>query len=202
VIERDDFEKAETIGGMDLTFENARKNPTRSWASLVVIERKSLKVIYQKVVEDTVEFPYIPTFLAFREMPVLLKLYEEAEVKPDIFFIDGQGRAHPRRCGIASHFGVETGEVTVGVAKKRLFGYYDEPDPEKGSFRWLKYKGEVVGAVVRTREGSDPMFISVGHRISLKTAIDLVLETSVYRIPEPTRLAHNLLQNVRRGTLF
>ena len=187
---------------MDLTFENHRKNPTKTWASLVVIERKTLKVVYEKIIEDTVDFPYIPTFLAFREMPVLLRLYEQAEVKPDIFFIDGQGRAHPRRCGIASHFGVETGEVTVGVAKTRLFGYYDEPDNSRGSYTWLKFRGEIVGAVVRTKERSEPMFISVGHRISLETAVKLVLETSVYRVPEPTRLAHNILQKVRQGRLF
>jgi len=127
-----------------------------------------------------VDFPYIPTFLAFREMPLLLKLYEKAKVKPDIFFIDGQGIAHPRRCGIASHFGVETGEISVGVAKTKLFGYYREPAEERGSFTYLKQ----------------------GHRISLKTAIDLVLRTSRYRVPEPTRLAHNLLQRIRRESLF
>jgi len=149
-----------------------------------------------------VDFPYIPTFLAFREMPLLLKLYEKAKVKPDIFFIDGQGIAHPRRCGIASHFGVETGEISVGVAKTKLFGYYREPAEERGSFTYLKHGGEIIGAVIRTRERAAPIFVSVGHRISLKTAIDLVLRTSRYRVPEPTRLAHNLLQRIRRESLF
>ena len=187
---------------MDLTFEKSKENPTRAWASLVIIERKSLRTVYTLVVEDVVDFPYIPTFLAFREMPLLLKLYERAEVKPDVFFIDGQGVAHPRGCGIASHFGVETGEVSVGVAKTRLFGYFKEPDKKRGSRSWLTYRGKVLGAVVRTKDSTAPLFISVGHRISLDTAVDLVLETAKFRVPEPTRLAHNLLQKVRKGSMF
>jgi len=202
VIQRDDFGDIETVGGMDLTFESIKHNPTRAWASLVVIELKTLKPIYELVVEDTVSFPYIPTFLAFREMPLLLKLYEKTELKPDLFFVDGQGVAHPRGCGIASHFGVETGEVSVGVAKSRLFGYYKEPGDKKGEFSYLKFRDRIVGAVVRTRDRTAPVFVSVGHRISLRTAIDLVLETSRFRIPEPTRLAHNLLQKVRKGSLL
>ncbi|HIQ49059.1 MAG TPA: endonuclease V, partial [Aquifex aeolicus] len=145
--------------------------------------------------------PYIPTFLAFRELPLLLKLYETAKVKPDVYFIDGQGLAHPRGCGIASHFGVETGEVSVGVAKNRLFGYGKEPSSERGSYTYLRYKGKIVGAIVRTKEKAAPVYVSVGHRISLKTAIELVLKTSKYRVPEPTRLAHNFLQLVRREKL-
>lgn len=202
VVQRDDFEKVETVGGMDLTFEKIDENPTRAWASLVIVELKTLRPIYNLIVEDRVEFPYIPTLLAFREMPLLLKLYEKAKIKPDVFFIDGQGVAHPRGCGIASHFGVETGEVSVGVAKTRLFGHYKEPDLRKGSFTYLRYKDRIVGAAVRTKDNTQPVFVSVGHRISLKTAIDLVLKASKYRIPEPTRLAHNLLQRVRRESLF
>ncbi len=201
VIQRDDFEEIKTVGGMDLTFEDIKRDPTRAWASLVVIDLGTLKPIYEHVVEDVVEFPYIPTFLAFRELPLLLKLYRTAEVKPDVFFVDGQGVAHPRGCGIASHFGVETGEMSVGVAKSRLFGYAKEPGPKKGDFTYLRYKGRIVGAVVRTKDNAQPVYVSVGHRISLKTAIELVLKTSIYRVPEPTRLAHNLLQKVRREKL-
>ncbi len=201
VVQRDDFDEIKTVGGMDLTFEDIKRDPTRAWASLVVIELETLKPIYEHVVEDIVDFPYIPTFLAFRELPLLLKLYKTAEVKPDVFFVDGQGVAHPRGCGIASHFGVETGEVSVGVAKSKLFGYAKEPGPKKGDFTYLRYKGRIIGAVVRTKDNAQPVYVSVGHRISLKTAIELVLKTSIYRVPEPTRLAHNLLQKVRREKL-
>jgi hypothetical protein len=96
VILEDGFEKLELVGGMDLTFEDIKKTPTRAWASLVVLELKSLRPIYQKVMEGVVDFPYIPTFLAFREMPLMLELYKEAKVKADVYFIDGQGIAHPR----------------------------------------------------------------------------------------------------------
>lgn len=198
VLQKDDFQKVELIGGIDLTFENIRENPTRAWACLVVVRLQNLKPIYQKVVEGVVNFPYIPTFLAFRELPLMLRLYTEAEVKPDVFFIDGQGVAHPRGCGIASHFGVETGAVSVGVAKSKLFGFGREPDKRRGSYSYLTYRGNIVGAILRTKDYAEPIYVSVGHRISLMSAIKLVLACSVYRIPEPTRLAHNLLQKVRK----
>lgn len=199
VIQRDAFEKLELVGGIDLTFEKVQDNPTRAWASLVVLRLKDFKVVYQKVIEGVVDFPYIPTFLAFRELPLMLRLYQEAEVKPDVFFIDGQGVAHPRGCGIASHFGVATNSVSVGVAKKRLFGYYRDLGDKRGSYAYLTYRGQVVGAAVRTKDNTEPIYVSVGHLISLSTCIELVLRTSLYRIPEPTRLAHNLLQKVRKG---
>ncbi|MCX8060013.1 MAG: endonuclease V [Aquificaceae bacterium] len=199
VVQRDDFDRLELVGGIDLTFENVKQNPTRAWASLVVVRLVDLRVVYQKVVEGLVDFPYVPTFLAFRELPLILKLYQEAELKPDVFFVDGQGVAHPRGCGIASHFGVETNSVSVGVTKTRLFGYYKEPEGKRGSYSYLTYKGAVVGVALRTKDYSEPVFVSVGHRISLKTAIELVLKTSLYRVPEPTRLAHNLLQRVRKS---
>ena len=198
VVPRDDFLSINTVGGIDLTFENIKENPTRAWASIVVVELKTLRVIHQEVIEGIVDFPYIPTFLAFRELPLMIKLVESIEVKPDVYFIDGQGMAHPRGCGIASHFGVMTGSVSVGVAKTKLFGHYKEPENKKGAYSYLTHKGNIVGAAVRTKENSPPVFVSVGHRISLRTAIELVLKTSLYRIPEPTRLAHNLLQKVRR----
>jgi len=198
VVLKDNFKKLELIGGIDLTFESLKDTPTRAWACLVVIELKTLKPVYYKVVEGIVDFPYIPTFLAFREMPLMLELYKQAEVKADVYFIDGQGVAHPRGCGIASHFGVETGEPTVGVAKTKLVGYAKDPSWKKGSYHYMTYKGKVVGAVVRTRDYAEPIYVSAGNNISLNTAIELVLRTSIYRIPEPTRLAHNYLQRIRK----
>jgi len=199
VILEDRFEKLELVGGMDLTFEDIKKTPTRAWASLVVLELKSLRPIYQKVVEGVVDFPYIPTFLAFREMPLMLELYKEAKVRADVYFIDGQGIAHPRGCGIASHFGVETNTPTVGVAKTILVGKAQEPSSKRGSFSPIHYRGKVVGAVLRTKDNTAPVYVSPGHMISLNTALELVLKTCLYRIPEPTRLAHNLLQKVRKS---
>ncbi len=199
VIQRDGFQRVELIGGIDLTFEKMEENPTKAWACLVIVRLPDLRLVYQKTIEGIVDFPYIPTFLAFRELPLMLKLYQEAEIKPHVFFIDGQGVAHPRGCGIASHFGVETNSPTVGVAKRKLFGYYKDLGEKRGSFSYLTYKGNIVGAVVRTKDKVEPVYVSVGHLISLKTSIELVLKTSLYRIPEPIRLAHNLLQRVRKG---
>jgi len=198
VLQKDDFQEIRTVGGIDLTFQDIRNNPTKAWASLVVIDINTLKPIYEDVVEGIVDFPYIPTFLAFRELPLMLSLHQRVKKKPDVYFIDGQGVAHPRGCGIASHFGVITQSVSVGVAKTKLFGYYKEPDTKRGSWSYLTYRGNILGAVLRTRDNTEPIYVSVGHRISLKTAIELVLKTCLYRIPEPTRLAHNLLQKVRK----
>lgn len=200
VVQKDDFQEIRTVGGIDLTFQDIRNNPTRAWASLVVIDINTLKPVYEDVVEGIVDFPYIPTFLAFRELPLMINLHQGAKKKPDVYFIDGQGVAHPRGCGIASHFGVITQSVSVGVAKTKLFGYYKELSTKRGSWSYLTYRGNILGAVLRTRDNTEPIYVSVGHRISLKTAVELVLKTSIYRIPEPTRLAHNLLQKVRRKT--
>ncbi|MDM7266384.1 MAG: endonuclease V [Aquificaceae bacterium] len=199
VIQEDRFEKVELIGGIDLTFERIEENPTRAWACLAVVRLSDLRLVYYKVVEGVVDFPYIPTFLAFRELPLMLRLYQEAEVRPQVFFIDGQGVAHPRGCGIASHFGVETNSVSVGVAKTRLFGYYKNLGEKRGSYSYLTYKGNIVGVALRTKDGAEPIYVSVGHLISLKTAMELVLRTCIYLIPEPTRLSQNILHRVRKG---
>ncbi len=202
VVDRDavPLEEVRYIGGMDLTFKDLKKDPTEALVSLVVIDRKTLKPVDFVVHKTVVEFPYVPTFLAFRELPALLEVYDKAKVKPQVYFIDGQGKIHPRRCGIASHFGVETDSVSVGVAKSHLYGKFSYPCSKRGCFSFVKdpKTGEVLGAVLRTRESTYPVFVSVGNKISLPSAIRLVLETSRYRIPEPTRLAHNLLQKERR----
>ncbi len=201
VIREDSVSSVMTVGGVDLTFEDPKANPTRGWACLVVVDIQRLKPVYTHVVEGFVDFPYVPTFLAFRELPLMLKLYEEAKVKPDLFMIDGQGIAHPRGCGIASHFGVETQSASIGVAKTLLVGRYKALGGERGSTAQIVYKGRVVGMAVRTKTGAEPVYVSIGHRVSLSTAVELVLKTSIYRIPEPTRLAHNLLQRVRRDAI-
>ena len=198
--DRLELEKIRYIGGMDLTFKDLKRNPTEALVSLVVVDRKTLKPVDIVIKRTVVDFPYIPTFLAFRELPALLEIYDKAKIKPDVYFIDGQGKIHPRRCGIASHFGVETDTVAVGVAKSHLYGKFNYPCSKKGCFSFVKdpKSGEILGAVVRTKDNTYPVFVSVGNNISLKSAIRLVLETSKYRIPEPTRLAHNVLQKERK----
>jgi deoxyribonuclease V len=201
VIKIEVLKEIKTVGGIDVTFESSKENPTKAWACIVIISLDTLKPIYQKIIEDIVDFPYIPTFLAFRELPLMKRVYTEAEIKPDVIFIDGQGISHPRGCGIASHFGVEVNAVTVGIAKKKLLGNYESPKETRGSYSYLIYNGEVIGAVLRTKDKVKPLFVSIGHKISLEKAIELVLKTSIHRIPEPLRLAHNLLQKLRKQVL-
>jgi len=198
--DRISLEEVRYIGGMDLTFKDLKMNPTEALVSLVVVDFHTLKPVEVIIKRTEVDFPYIPTFLAFRELPALLEVYNLSKLKPDLYFIDGQGKIHPRKCGIASHFGVETDTIAVGVAKSHLYGKYELPCARRGCFSYVKNPktGEILGAVVRTRTNTYPVFVSVGNNISLPTAIKLVLKTSKYRIPEPTRLAHNVLQKKRK----
>jgi len=202
IVERDEipFEKIRYIGGMDLTFKDLKRNPTEALVSLVVVDKETLKPVEVIVEHTEVDFPYIPTFLAFRELPPLLEVYKKSKITPDVFFIDGQGKIHPRKCGIASHFGVEANVSAVGVAKSHLYGKYEFPCSKRGCLSYVKdpKTGEVLGAVVRTKTNTYPVFVSVGNKVSLPTAVRLVLQTSKYRIPEPTRLAHLVLQKKRK----
>ena len=198
--DRVDIDKVRYLAGMDLTFKELKRNPTEALVSLVVVDLETLKPVEAIVERTIVDFPYIPTFLAFRELPALLDIYKKSKIKPDLYFIDGQGKMHPRRCGIAAHFGVETDTVAVGVAKSHLYGKFNPPCEKRGCFSYVKdpKTGQILGAVLRTRDRVQPVFVSVGNNISLPSALRVVLKSSKYRIPEPTRLAHNLLQKKRR----
>lgn len=143
-------------------------------------------------------FPYIPGLLSFREAPACIEAVEKLKLEPDAFIIDGQGIAHPRRLGLASHLGLFFDKPTIGCAKSRLTGSFEEPAPEKGSYSPLQDGGEVIGAVVRTRTNVEPVFVSVGNKCRLEDAIEVILScTTKYRLPEPTRLAHQLVSTLR-----
>jgi deoxyribonuclease V len=140
-----------------------------------------------------VRFPYVPGYLSFREIPVVLAALARLRQQPDLILCDGQGIAHPRRVGIASHLGVLTGTPTIGVAKSRLIGEHEEPRAVRGVWSALRDGEELIGAVLRTRVGTKPLYVSIGHRVSLETAIEFVLAcTTRYRLPETTRAAHRL----------
>jgi len=147
-----------------------------------------------------ITFPYIPGLLSFRESPVCIAAVEKLKEEPDAFMIDGQGIAHPRRFGIASHLGLLFDKPTVGCAKSRLTGSFEEPGSEKGAYSPLKDNQEVIGAVVRTRTNVEPVFVSVGNKCVLKDAVDVTLAwTTKYRLPEPTRLAHQMVSKMKLG---
>ena len=186
VISQDRFGDIKTVAGVDLGF---KKDIAR--ASVVVLSFPELQLIDGVLVESPVPFPYIPGLLSFRETPPLLKAFDQLNTEPDLIIADGQGIAHPRRFGIASHLGLILDRPTVGCAKSRLWGRHKQPKNEAGSIEYLYDKGEIIGAAVRTRSNVSVVYVSVGHRISLDSAIRLTLACCRrYRLPETTRYAH------------
>jgi deoxyribonuclease V len=189
--------KIETIAGADISFN--KFEPT-VYAGLVVLRLPTLEVVEEVGVMSETKFPYVPGLLSFRETPSVLEAWAKLKTEPDAVMFDGQGIAHPRRIGIASHVGLLINRPTLGCAKSVLVGKYEEPGAERGSWSELIDKGEVVGAAVRTKTNVQPIFVSPGHLIDLQGAIDLTLQADGgYRQPEPTRRAHLLVNALRRG---
>lgn len=188
-VEREDrFGPVRHVGGVDIGFEDSGRI-TR--AALVVLRFPDLALVERVIVRQPTRFPYIPGLLSFREIPALLQALAHVRIEPDVILCDGQGIAHPRRFGLASHFGVIADRPTIGVAKQRLVGQYREPRQRRGAWSALQDKDEVIGAALRTRAETQPLFVSTGHRVSLESAIDLVMAcTPRYRLPETTRQAH------------
>ena len=157
-----------------------------------------LEHVETSTAQQETRFPYIPGLLSFREAPACLEAVEKLARQPALFMIDGQGVAHPRRLGLAAHLGLFFDRPTIGCAKSRLIGNYDEPGPEKGAYSLLYDGQEVIGAVVRTRSRVKPVFVSVGNKCRLEDAIRITLAcTTRYRVPEPTRLAHQAVSRIR-----
>ncbi|RLI89091.1 MAG: deoxyribonuclease V [Candidatus Altiarchaeales archaeon] len=178
-----------TIGGVDQAFPE--KDRVRS--CIVVLSFPELNEIEKAFSEIEMDFPYIPGLLAFREGPSIIEAYKKLRKKPDILMIDGHGIAHPRRMGIATHVGILLDIPTIGVAKKKLIGDFKAPE-KVGEYEPLGYQNEIIGAVLKSREGCNPIFISPGHKISLKNGIEVVKKClKGHKLPEPTRLAHKFV---------
>jgi deoxyribonuclease V len=187
----------ETIAGTDISFN--KFEPT-VYAGIVVLRLPSLEVLEEVGVVSETRFPYVPGLLSFRETPSVLEAWAKLKCEPDAVMFDGQGLAHPRRVGIACHVGLLIERPTLGCAKSVLVGKYEEPPEERGAWTEMIDKGETVGAAVRTKTRVQPIFVSPGHLIDLPGAIRLTLECDGgYRQPEPTRLAHHLVNALRRG---
>ncbi|MGR6121122.1 MAG: deoxyribonuclease V [Candidatus Nitrosoglobus sp.] len=190
VITEDRFGQVQAVAGVDVGFEEQGKI-TR--AAVVVLRLDGLSLIEQVIARQPTRFPYIPGLLSFRECPAILAALEKLTVLPDLLLCDGQGIAHPRRFGIACHLGVLTNLPSIGVGKSRLVGKHGPVPDTRGDWTPLVDRRETVGAVLRTRTGVSPIFVSPGHRISLPTAIDYVMAcTTRYRLPETTRAADKL----------
>ena len=188
------------VAGADIAIN---KNSSEGYAGIIVMRYPELQVVEESSGTAELTFPYIPGLLAFREMPVLLKAFSHLKQEPDLIFIDGQGLAHPRRFGIACHLGLVLDKPTIGCAKSRLWGRHDEPGSKRGSFSHLLDKeGNVLGAVLRTRERTNPIYVSIGHKIDLPTAIQYTLACCRgYRVPEPTRQADIYVGKLKRTQL-
>ena len=180
------------IAGADVSYT---KESEIFYASVVVFNLQTMQRIEAVTASGTVGFPYIPGLLSFRESPILLKAFAKIKSEPDVIILDAQGIAHPRGIGLASHIGLLLDKPSIGCAKTRLIGEYNEMSREAGSHSQLTIQGKVVGAVLRTRKNVKPVFVSPGHKVDVNTSIELILKSCRgYRLPEPVRQAHNLVK--------
>ena len=182
-------ERPRLVAGADVAYS---RRTHRVYAAVVVVELPSLETVESVGVTRAATFPYIPGLLSFRELPPLLDAFEQLSRAPDVVVFDGQGLAHPRRFGLACHAGLLLDAPSIGCAKTRLVGEHGPVPDRRGGSTSLRVNGEAVGAVVRTREGVNPVFVSPGHRADTPSAVDLVLALAArYRLPEPQRRAHH-----------
>ncbi len=185
------------IGGADLSYN---KGSDEFYAGIVVLDYGTMKPAAYSTVIRRSPFPYIPGLLSFREIPSLMEAWERLPFQPDIVAFDGHGIAHPRRMGIATHFGLLTDRPTIGCAKKRLTGQYEEPPLIRGAYTPILDGEETIGFALCTKDRIKPVFVSPGHLISLEQSREIMLHCARgYKIPEPTRQAHLLANRLRRG---
>jgi deoxyribonuclease V len=192
----------EIVAGVDNTYIT-RDGKTTAGAVVVALTFPAMEIVETAVAWQPIAFPYVPGLLSFREAPAVLAACADLSVEPDVFLFDGQGYAHPRRLGLASHLGLFLERPTIGCAKSRLVGEYEEPERVFGAHTPLVDRGEVVGAAVRTRPRHKPLFVSPGHKISVETAVTIVLACcrDGAFLPEPTRLAHETVTRERRARI-
>lgn len=200
VILTDHFSFSHCVGGMDVS---NNLYDTMIYASAVVLDKKNLQLVEEAAIAQNQLFPYIPGFLGFREAPALVAAFKQLKRQPDLLLVDGHGISHPRGLGIASHLGVLLNIPTIGVAKSILIG---QPERTLGSAKGdtvpLIWKGKQIATLLRTKERCNPLIISIGHRISLTSALDIVLQCQTrYRLPEPTRQAHLAANRCRKAAL-
>ncbi|XHX78206.1 MAG: deoxyribonuclease V [Stenomitos frigidus ULC029] len=190
IVTIDDFDTIRHVAGVDVGFES---EGTITRAAIAVLDLETLQVLDRAIARRPTTFPYIPGFLSFREVPAVLDALAKITVIPDLLLCDGQGIAHPRRFGIACHIGLLANVPAIGVGKSILVGKHAELTDDRGSWQPLMHKGDTIGAALRTRPRTKPLYISPGHRVSLETAIAYVMRcTTKYRLPETTRHAHKL----------
>jgi deoxyribonuclease V len=182
-----------TVAGVDVAYSG-----NTAYAAAVVMDYTSMEVIEENTFIEPIAFPYIPGLLSFREFPVILRVVDGLKTRPDMIVFDGHGIAHPRKMGIAAHSGILLDIPSIGCAKSRLCGEYDPPGNEKFDFSELRYRQEVVGYVVRTRESAKPVFVSPGYRVLLDDIMEIVRRlTGKFRLPLPTHLADRMSKQIK-----
>lgn len=187
----------DTVAGADISFD---RGSGTVHAAIIVLSFSDLEPVAGSLVTSRMSFPYIPGLLAFREMPALLKAWDQLPQIPDVLIMDGHGLAHPRRMGIATHFGIEVDHPTMGCAKNILIGTHQEVGMEKGATSDLMDEGEKVGLVLRSRTNVNPVYISPGHKLSFKNTYDILMQVlTKYKLPKTTRLAHRWANKLRKG---
>ncbi len=197
VITSDCLAKVNYVAGVDIGFE---ANYTISKAAVAVLSYPELELVEQAIARIPTAFPYVPGYLSFREIPAILAALPQLNITPDLILCDGQGLAHPRRLGLACHLGVLLNIPTIGVAKSLLIGKHEAVAIAKGSWQPLIDKGETIGIVLRSRTKVKPIYISIGHKISLPTALDYVMGClTKYRLPETTRWADKLASHRKQS---
>jgi len=188
VLRTGDVARPHLIAGADISVDKVSGTGT---AAVVVLRYPEMALAEVRTVRGRMTFPYVPGLLSFREAPLVLAAWAKLEAVPDLLLVDGQGIAHPRRLGLASHLGLRLDTPAIGCAKSRLCGSHDEPGLAVGSLAELVDGGEVIGVALRTRDGVRPVYVSIGHKVDLPAAVRWVLDCCRgYRLPEPTRLAH------------
>jgi len=191
------FPSLKTIGGADVAYS---RDGNFLQGAIVVLSYPEMKLIDTATAKGEISFPYIPGLFSFREGPILVKAFQGLRVKPDLLILEGHGTAHPRGLGYASHMGLWFNLPSIGSARTPLLKEFDYPETSKGSYTWVYLGGKKVGAVLRSRQGVKPVFVSPGHRIDLMTSIRIVLATSQrYRIPEPLRKANQISREMMIG---
>jgi len=197
LILKNTFLELRTIGGADVAYS---KDETTLSGAIAILSFPELRPLDFALIRGNSPFPYVPGLFAFREGPILIRAFRKLRIKPDLMIFDGQGIAHPRGLGLASHMGLWFDLPSIGCGKTYFIGHFFSPGLSKGNFEWIEMEGNKVGAVLRTKDNVRPLFISPGHRIDLMTSIQIILKTCKgYRIPEPLRRAHHLSREKQRG---
>jgi len=189
-----------TIGGADISLN---LYSSTIYAGIILLSFPQLLPIAYSLIKAETHFPYVPGYLAFREVPALVKVWEQMKIKPGVLVVDGHGIAHPRRMGIAAHFGAVTGQPSMGCAKKILTGKYEEPAMQFGAHNPIFDQQERIGYAFRSKANTAPVYISPGHLMGMNDSLQVIRQcTGKYRIPEPTRRAHELVNRFRKGELL